>query len=46
MSIPSFFLALELMYLGLRLGGTAVGGLFSQQYIGAPWTWAKFVDLL
>jgi len=45
-SIPSFFLALVLMYLSLRLGGTAVGGLFSQQYIGAPWTWAKFVDLL
>jgi len=45
-SIPSFFLALVLMYLSLRLGGTAVGGLLSQQYIGAPWTWAKFVDLL
>ena len=23
-----------------------MGGLFSQQYIGAPWSWAKFVDLL
>lgn len=45
-SIPSFFLALILMYLSLSLGGTAVGGLFSQRYIGAPWSWGKFVDLL
>ena len=36
-SIPSFFLALVLMYFALRMGSTAVGGLFSQQYIGAPW---------
>jgi peptide/nickel transport system permease protein len=34
------------MYLSLSLGGTAVGGLFSQQYIGAPWSWAKVVDLV
>lgn len=46
LSIPEFFLALILMYLILRLGGTAVGGLFSPQFIGAPWNWAKFVDLL
>ena len=45
-SIPSFFLALVLMYVYLSLGGTAVGGLFSQQYIGAPWSLGKFVDLL
>ncbi len=45
-SIPSFFLALVLMYFALRMGSTAVGGLFSQQYIGAPWSWGKFIDLL
>lgn len=45
-SIPSFFLALVLMYLHLSLGGTAVGGLFSQQYIGAPWSLGKIKDLL
>lgn len=45
-SIPSFFLALVLMYLSLSLGGTAVGGLFSQRYIGAAWSWAKLWDLL
>lgn len=46
LSIPEFFLALILMYLVLKLGGTAVGGLFSPQFIGAPLSWAKFVDLL
>ncbi|WP_041082766.1 ABC transporter permease [Thermotoga profunda] len=46
LSIPEFFMALVLMYLILRLGGTAVGGLFSPQFIGAPWSWAKFLDLL
>ncbi len=46
LSIPEFFMALVLMYLVLRLGGTAVGGLFSPQFIGAPWSWDKFVDLL
>lgn len=45
-SIPSFFLALILMYVHLNFGGTAVGGLFSQQYIGAPWSIPKFLDLL
>ncbi|MFN3283867.1 MAG: ABC transporter permease [Pseudothermotoga sp.] len=46
LSIPEFFMALVLMYLILSLGGTAVGGLFSPQFIGAPWSWDKFVDLL
>lgn len=46
LSIPEFFLALVLVYLVLRVGGTAVGGLFSPQFIGAPMSWAKFVDLL
>ncbi|HEY8542296.1 MAG TPA: ABC transporter permease, partial [Pseudothermotoga sp.] len=46
LSIPEFFMALVLMYLILRLGGTAVGGLFSPQFIGAPWSWEKFLDLL
>ena len=26
--------------------GTTVGGLFSNEYADAPWSWAKFVDLL
>jgi peptide/nickel transport system permease protein len=45
-SVPDFFLALFLMYVALRMGSTSVGGLFSTQYIDAPWSWAKFMDLL
>lgn len=45
-SVPNFFMALLLMYLVLSFGGTEIGGLFSQQYIGAPWSIAKFIDLL
>lgn len=45
-SIPDFFLALILMYLMLQAGSASIGGLFSTQFIGAPWSWAKFLDLL
>ncbi len=45
-SIPDFFFALILMFFMLKMGSTSVGGLFSTQFIGAPWTWAKFLDLL
>jgi peptide/nickel transport system permease protein len=44
-SIPGFFLALVLMYLVLRMGGTNVGGLFSHEFIGAPWSVPKVIDL-
>ncbi len=45
-SIPDFFFALVLIYAVLRFDGAAIGGLFSPQFIGAPWSWAKFVDLM
>jgi peptide/nickel transport system permease protein len=46
LAIPNFILALTLMYVAYRYMGQTVGGLFSQQYVDAPWTWDKFVDLL
>lgn len=46
LAVPSFILALTLMYLSYRYFGQSVGGLFSQQYVDAPWSWGKFVDLL
>lgn len=46
LSIPNFFLALILMWVALKFGATSVGGLFSSNFIGAPLSWAKFVDLL
>jgi peptide/nickel transport system permease protein len=46
LAVPNFLLALILMYIGFRYFGQSVGGLFSPEYIDAPWSWGKFVDLL
>jgi len=46
LAIPNFLLALVMMYLAFRYFGQSVGGLVSPEYIGEPWSWAKFVDLL
>jgi peptide/nickel transport system permease protein len=35
-----------LMVVASNWFGLDVGGLFSQQYVDAPWSWAKFVDFL
>lgn len=46
LSIPSFFLALIVMYVLAVKIGVEPGGLFSQRYMFSPWNWGKFVDLL
>jgi peptide/nickel transport system permease protein len=46
MATPNFLLALVLVYFSVVIFGTSVGGLFSPQYVDAPWSWAKFLDLL
>jgi peptide/nickel transport system permease protein len=46
LSIPSFLVALVLMVFAQRVLGQQVGGLFSDQFQSAPWSWARFVDLL
>lgn len=46
LAIPNFMLALVLLYIGIRFFDTSVGGLFSRELEDAPWSWAKFVDLL
>jgi peptide/nickel transport system permease protein len=43
---PGFMLALVVMYLAWSQLGLAVGGLFSEEYITAPWNGAKVVDML
>ena len=43
---PSFLLALFLMYWLYQKFGIPVGGLFSDIYRDAPWSWAKFVDMI
>jgi len=46
LAIPSFLLALVLMYLAAVEWGQEVGGLFSEKYQTAPWSWGKVLDLL
>ncbi len=46
MATPSFLLALVLMFLSYLWFGGGVGGLFSDAFVEAPWSWAKVVDLL
>lgn len=46
LATPNFLFALILMYLSYKYGGKALIGLFSPEYVNAPWSWAKFLDLL
>ena len=46
LAIPNFLLALVLLWVSFEYFGQSVGGLFSPSYINAPWSFAKFVDLL
>ena len=43
---PDFLLALVLMVVAFMFFNTSVGGLYSPEFINAPWSWDKFVDLL
>jgi peptide/nickel transport system permease protein len=43
---PGFLIALIVMWLAMTKLGLNVGGLFSEQYILAPWSWEKVVDML
>ena len=45
LAIPTFIMALVLMYVSYRYLGQNVGGLFSEEYQGAPWSWGKLWDL-
>lgn len=43
--VPGFLLALIVMYFAQTQLGMNVGGLFSEQYINAPWSWDRVVDM-
>jgi peptide/nickel transport system permease protein len=45
LAIPSFMLALILMYFGFTLFNANIGGLFSDEFAEAPWSLAKAWDL-
>lgn len=46
LAIPNFLLALLMMYVAFKYFGQSVGGLVSPEYLDAPWTFDKYVDLL
>jgi peptide/nickel transport system permease protein len=46
LSIPNFMLALVLMFFFFKFFGISIGGLFSREYISAPWSPAKLWDLM
>jgi peptide/nickel transport system permease protein len=46
LAVPNFLLALIVMYLSFRYLGADVGGLFSSEYVTAPWSWGKLADLM
>jgi peptide/nickel transport system permease protein len=45
LAVPSFLLALILMYFGFTLFNANIGGLFSDEFAEAPWSLAKVWDL-
>lgn len=46
LSVPAFLLAIVLMYFVFTRTGWLVTGLYSPEFQNAPWSLAKFVDLL
>ena len=45
LAVPDFLLGLVLMYIGFAYFNQNVGGLFSADYVNAPWSLAKAYDL-
>jgi peptide/nickel transport system permease protein len=46
LAVPSFLLALVLVYLANVYLGISIGGLMDPQYIDQPWTWGKVGSVL
>lgn len=44
-SVPSFLVALVIMYIMFKYFDTTIGGLFSSEMVNAEWSWDKLVDL-
>jgi peptide/nickel transport system permease protein len=45
-AIPDFIMAILLMIFAARYFNQDIGGLFSQKYIDAPWSWEKLLDMM
>jgi peptide/nickel transport system permease protein len=46
LGMPGFLLALLVLYFAITKLDIEATGLFSQAYVTAPWSWARFVDLM
>lgn len=46
LAIPSFLLALVMLYFSVKVLNMNVGGLFSPQFMEAPWSWPRVLDML
>ena len=46
LATPDFLLALILMFLTARYLGWSPGGLFSREYLAAPWSFGRVLDLM
>lgn len=46
LGMPGFLLALLILYYAITVLDIEATGLFSQQYAEAPWSFARFIDLL
>jgi len=46
LATPNFLLALVFMLIMLRVFGVSPGGLFSPEYLNAPWSMGRVLDLL
>jgi peptide/nickel transport system permease protein len=44
--MPSFLVALIVMYIGVKYFNLSAGGLFSAEYLDAEWSFGRVVDLL
>ena len=45
LAVPNFLIALVLLYVSFKYLGQSVGGLFSPEYVNAPWSLEKLGDL-
>jgi peptide/nickel transport system permease protein len=46
LATPNFLFALVMLWVSYAYLGLSIGGLFSPEYAEAPWSVAKFIDLL
>jgi peptide/nickel transport system permease protein len=45
-AVPNFLLAIAMLWFFWNVFGMNLSGLFSDQYVDAPWSWLKFLDML